>query len=48
VDEEDPRPLPVSRFEDRQRELSMDAMYLSIVVAFFALCVGMVRLFERL
>jgi hypothetical protein len=30
--------------EDR----AVDAIYLGIVVVFFALCVGMVRLFEKL
>jgi len=26
----------------------VDAVYLGIVIVFFALCVGMVRLFERI
>jgi hypothetical protein len=30
------------------RTTQVDAVYLGIVIVFFALCVGMVRLFERI
>jgi hypothetical protein len=32
----------------QRRKIPVDAIYLGVVVAFFAMCFGMIRLFERL